>query len=211
MLHDRDIREPLFEFLEEKYGKIRIIEEKVMGRSRADVVMVMKDALCGLEIKSDADSYARLAGQVQDYAKYFDYNYAVVGTRHAMHIEEHVPEEWGIITVDDVDNTPDFYELRKPKRNPDAQLSRKLSFLWRNELEHILEANGMRRYTSYSKKKIVHRLTETVPEEVLHRQISEELFERDYTQIDAIVAERRAGRRTSAGRRRGRRHTARRK
>ncbi len=31
---DKDIREPLFEFLEDTYGKIRIIEEKTMGRSR---------------------------------------------------------------------------------------------------------------------------------------------------------------------------------
>ena len=28
MLHDRDIREPLFDFLEDTYGKIRILEEK---------------------------------------------------------------------------------------------------------------------------------------------------------------------------------------
>ena len=39
-LHDKDIREPLFEFLEEVYGKVRILEEKTMGKSRADVVMV---------------------------------------------------------------------------------------------------------------------------------------------------------------------------
>ena len=64
MLYDKDIREPLFDFLEEKYGKIRIIEEKKMGRSRADVVMVLPDSLCGLEIKSDADTYARLNRQV---------------------------------------------------------------------------------------------------------------------------------------------------
>jgi hypothetical protein len=48
VLHDKDIREPLFDFLEERYGKIRIIEEKRMGRSRADVVMVTESALCGL-------------------------------------------------------------------------------------------------------------------------------------------------------------------
>ena len=46
-LHDRDIREPLFDFLEETYGRVRVIEEKMMGRSRADVVMVTEDALCG--------------------------------------------------------------------------------------------------------------------------------------------------------------------
>ena len=27
MLKDKDIREPLFDFLEEQYGKVRIIEE----------------------------------------------------------------------------------------------------------------------------------------------------------------------------------------
>ena len=57
-LHDKDIREPLFDFLEEAYGKIRIIEEKTMGKSRADVVMVTEDDLVGIEIKSDADTYA---------------------------------------------------------------------------------------------------------------------------------------------------------
>ena len=72
MLYDKDIREPLFEFLEELYGKVRIIEEKQMGRSRADVVMVRPQAVCGVEIKSDADTYARLKRQVQDYDKYYD-------------------------------------------------------------------------------------------------------------------------------------------
>ena len=60
MLYDKDIREPLFDFLEETYGKVRILEEKMMGRSRADVVMVTSDSLYGIEIKSDADTYARL-------------------------------------------------------------------------------------------------------------------------------------------------------
>ena len=73
-LYDRDIREPLFEFLEERFGKLRILEEKVMGGSRADVVMVTETELFGIEIKSDADTYARLESQVRDYDRYFDYN-----------------------------------------------------------------------------------------------------------------------------------------
>ena len=28
LIHDKDIREPLFDFLDETYGKIRILEEK---------------------------------------------------------------------------------------------------------------------------------------------------------------------------------------
>ena len=89
MLYDKDIREPLFDFLEERYGKVRIIEEKQMGRSRADVIMVRPGNLTGIEIKSDADSYGRLARQVKDYDRYFDYNYVVVGSSHGRHIEEH--------------------------------------------------------------------------------------------------------------------------
>ena len=36
MLLDKDIREPLFEYLEEQHDKVRILEEKTMGRSRAE-------------------------------------------------------------------------------------------------------------------------------------------------------------------------------
>ena len=43
MLRDKDIREPLFDFLEEMCGKIRILEEKQMGKSRADIVMVLPE------------------------------------------------------------------------------------------------------------------------------------------------------------------------
>ena len=36
MLKDKDIREPLFDFLEEQYGKVRIIEEKTMQTPTQD-------------------------------------------------------------------------------------------------------------------------------------------------------------------------------
>ena len=70
MLYDKDLREPLFDYLEDYFGKIRILEEKQVGKSRADIVMVMEKALVGIETKSDADTYARLAGQVKDCLLY---------------------------------------------------------------------------------------------------------------------------------------------
>ena len=75
MLYDKDIREPLFDFLEGMYGKIRILEEKQMGKSRADIVMVLPDLVAGIEIKSDADTYVRLKRQVKDYDQFYDRNY----------------------------------------------------------------------------------------------------------------------------------------
>lgn len=181
MLKDSDIREPLFEYLEETFGKVRILEEKVTGRSRADVVMVTEDAVTGLEIKSDADSYARLAGQVRDYSRCYDYNYAVAGSTHAMHILEHLPEWWGAITVDEEDGRPDFYLLRCARRNPDNVLGQKLHLLWKSELSEILLRNGLPAYTGKNKSYQRTVLLDRVPEARLHRDISDRLFERDYT------------------------------
>ncbi len=187
MLYDKDIREPLFEFLEGSYGKIRIIEEKQMGRSRADVVMVLPDALCGLEIKSDADTYARLGRQVRDYDQHFDYNYIVAGTKHAHHVEEHVPGWWGIITVELEEGRPDFYLLRKAEKNPKINWKRKMGLLWRPELVHIQERNHLPRYRQKSKDFVIDKILLKVPKERLYGQISDELFERDYTMIEKNI------------------------
>ncbi len=183
MLKDKDIREPLFAFLEESWGRIRIIEEKNMGGSRADVIMVTPDSFVGIEIKSDADTYTRLAGQVEDYDRYFDMNIIVVGTRHAMHVEEHVPASWGIITVEEVEGRADFYVLRRPKPNPGVDPARKLSLLWRPELQHIVTRHLKHKYERISKKDVIERILAGVPYETLRVEMSEELFERDYTRI----------------------------
>ncbi len=92
ILHDKDIREPLFFFLEETYGKVRILEEKHTGSARADVVMITPQILYEIEIKSDADSYTRLKKQVKYYDWYYDRNIIIVGSTHATHVREHVPD-----------------------------------------------------------------------------------------------------------------------
>lgn len=113
ILYDKDIREPLFFFLEETYGKVRILEEKRTGSARADVVMITPQFLYGIEIKSDADSYTRLKKQVKNYDWYYDRNIIVIGSTHAAHVREHVPDTWGIISVElDEKGMVDFYVIR---------------------------------------------------------------------------------------------------
>lgn len=211
MLYDKDIREPLFDFLESAYGKIRILEEKNMGKSRADVVMIAPEALYGIEIKSDADTYERLSRQVKDYNQFYDYNIIVVGTRHAMHVEEHVPDWWGIITVELENGVADFYILRRPKENPKMNWKKKLSLLWRPELAHIQALNEMPKYTQQSKRFVIGKIAERIqrdgedtksisgnqtsvtkrriPEKLLRQQVSEELFQRDYNTIKEELEE----------------------
>lgn len=189
MLYDKDIREPLFDYLEERYGKARMIEEKQMGRSRADIVMVLPGELAGIEIKSDADTYARLKRQVKDYDRFFDRNYVVAGSTHAMHIGEHVPEYWGIISVEQIEEGVDFYMIREAARNPKMELELKLRILWRPELAHIQAICGMAKYGGKSKEFVRNKIAEGVPAEILNELISEELFERDYTEIRGKIEE----------------------
>lgn len=187
MLYDKDIREPLFDFLDNIYVPNRIIEEKQMGRSRADAVLVTPEAVFGIEIKSDADTYARLKRQVRDYNLFYDYNYIVVGTRHAYHTQEHVPKWWGIITVEMENGRADFYILRHPEKNPKVKWKRKLSMLWRPELAHIQEINNMPKYKQKSKDFVIEKIIEKIPEEILQLQVCEELMQRDYNEIGKVI------------------------
>ena len=187
MLLDKDIREPLFEYLEAQHDKVRILEEKTMGHSRADVVMVLEEEVVGVEIKSDADTYARLSRQVKDYDRFFDRNLVVVGTSHAHHVAEHIPDYWGIITVEEQGENCDFYMLREALENPKKKMIHKIRLLWRPELAHIQEINGMPAYKQKSKDFVQKKILEKIPEEVLQKQISDELFERDYTTIQETI------------------------
>ncbi len=180
-LLDRDIREPLFDYLEGEFGIVRFLEEKQMGKCRADAVMITGDALYGIEIKSDADTYTRLARQVKAYDRCFDFNYVVVGVSHARHIEEHVPAWWGIITAEKAGGAVDLYTVRKPYRNPKLKLEQKLALLWRSELMQIQKRNGIFKYADKSKAFVRQKMLEKIPAGQLHEDISRELFERDYT------------------------------
>ena len=194
MIYDKDIREPLFDFLDETFGKNRILEEKIIGNSRADVVMVTPEAIFGIEIKSDADTYARLKTQVKDYDKYYDMNFVVVGTSHAAHIEEHVPDYWGIITVEEVDNNLDFYILRRPEPNPKVTWKRKLEMLWRPEIAVLQDEFKMPKYREKSKKFVLTKVLERLengkidPKEFTLK-MNELLIQRDYNSISETLKE----------------------
>lgn len=206
MIYDKDIREPLFEFLEEHFGKVRILEEKNIASSRADVVMVTESLLWGIEIKSDADSYTRLAGQIRDYDRFYDRNLVVAGSSHGHHISEKIPAYWGIITVEEiqkkdgmdtstVSRSPelDFYILRLPLPNPKMEWEKRIQILWRMELAKIQEWNEMPAYKGKSKRfvqeKILAKLSDPGFEEKLKQQMGELLFERDYTTVAEQIRE----------------------
>ena len=204
MLKDRDIRGPLFHYLRENMGGLRFFEEKDIGKSRADVVMVTEDSFIGIEIKSDADGYRRLPGQVVDYVRYYDYNIAAVGSSHAESIEEHIPENWGILTVEETEAGVDFYLLRKPRPNPEMDLSCKLSLLWRPELQQVIrDFEFPHLYEHQTKKFVIRKIAETVPYDKLRIEMSAILINRDEREELAKIRNYRIleGRKPGSGRR----------
>ena len=177
---DRDMREPLFDFLDEHFGKIRTIEEKVIEGSRADVLGVLDGYIVGFEIKSDSDSYTRLKTQIKDYDRFCDFCYIVVGQSHRKHVAEHVPEHWGIIAVTDEGTFLD----RGADDNPKALLSEQILLMWKRELFQLLDMNGKPKYRYKSREYLRNYLLSNIPPEILKKQMTDILFERDYTVFD---------------------------
>jgi hypothetical protein len=142
-MKDYGIREAICSYIEcthpEKY---RIIDELVIGEARADIVVVT-DELTGYEIKSDADSYTRLPGQITEYDRYFQRNYLVVGATHKMTASKHIPPYWGILCVSKIKKSIQIETIRETEQNPKYSQKTQLSLLWRKELKNILKANNL--------------------------------------------------------------------
>lgn len=181
MLYDKDIREPLCFYLEDRFGRIRIFDEITIKKSRADLVAVLPNTLIGIEIKSNADTYARLKGQTRDYNKFFDYNYIAVGLRHEKHVSEHIPASWGILCIYENNRKIVIEEKRPALQNTKASLSNQLSLLWKRELYDILDRNHLPKYRQKSRQFICTKLMEKLSEDVLKKEFCHQLFERDYT------------------------------
>ena len=176
-------RDGLCLFLEEQYEKVRFFDELSMGSSRADLVMVTETDLIGIEIKSDADSYARLPRQVKDYNRFFDQNIIVVGSSHAAHVAEHVPANWGIVVVNEEKGRLDLYELRRPQGSGKSRLKQQIKLLWRRELSRIQEKNGLYKYVGKRRSFVEKYILESVEADKLKANLIEELFERDYNAL----------------------------
>lgn len=185
VLFDEDIRLLLFDYLDLRYPKVRTFEEKIMGRSRSDIVVLLPDAIVGIEIKSDADTYTRLTTQVKDYDRYFDMNYIAVGGSHLKHVAEHIPPHWGILHVDQTEEEPIVREVREAKPNPKAKLKTQFVFLWRREISALLAQNKLPAYKGKSRKFSENVLLEKVDEKKLKLQMCDMLFERDYSIFEA--------------------------
>ncbi len=181
-MKDKEIRKILIAYLQAQGTEMRIYQEKSIGSSVCDL-MVVTDRLTGYEIKSDSDDYKRLPEQVETYSRFFDRNYIVVGRRHAQSVQEKVPNDWGVLCIEQ----DRVAVLRQAKNNKDVFVRSQLSVLWKLELKNILLKNSMPLYAQKEKRFIADRIAETVDAGTLRQQIAYELLHRDYSLFEGAT------------------------
>ena len=180
-LNDKDIRKVIYEGFLGKKEETRILEEFPMGDSRADMLLVTKTKLIGLEIKSDRDSFVRLERQIHDYEKFFDTNYLVVGTYHVEEALRTVPGHWGIYEVYEAANGTYVMELvRGASPALKDNTEEKLYLLWRNELMQIVRAYGLAKGNLQRKDKMISKIVRGLSVPVIQSELCSALIHREY-------------------------------
>lgn len=150
--NDPLIRESL-KFMLSTTDDVRILEEFCIADKgcRVDVVTV-GSTLQGYEIKSDVDTLARLARQVEYYDSIFQYNWVVVGGSKLKKLDDLLPKHWGIIRADQINGLFELCTIRPAKKNPHMNIASVLKLLWKEELIEILLKHGFPVSTKYRRK-----------------------------------------------------------
>ncbi|MCR4658339.1 MAG: sce7726 family protein [Lachnospiraceae bacterium] len=189
-LDDPAMREILFETIEREYEiknePVRVFEELVIGKSRADAIIVTKDSILGFEIKSDRDSLIRLEKQVRNYDRFCDYCYIATGLHFIDRIEDHVPKHWGIYDIlEDEEGCLHIEMYREAEKNPaerpTVKLKNQMNLLWRSELMKIVHQYKIRGYSTRNKHKLRDLIVDNIGKEQSKLLTCELLLDRDYS------------------------------
>ena len=177
---DKEIRKVVLDQLKKEHKDVYplIINEMGInhGLARIDVATVGDSFMYGYEIKSDADTLARLPKQMQEFNAIFDRMNLVVGKKHLLDAMRVIPDWWGIIVATVDYGAVSLRVIRDPENNPVQDTVSIAKLLWRNEALNILKQknrdNGVR---SKPRKFIYHRLSEVLDIEELKGTVRDTL------------------------------------
>jgi hypothetical protein len=152
--------------------------EVCSGRARIDLA-VIGDRLIGIEIKGPQDNVARLPGQAKAYSECFDHVVLIVHESLARRARALIPDWWGLIAGRQIDGRIRYRVDRRSETNPNVNLERVLSLLWREEIDALLaDLLGSRSKPKATKKSIRAELLAQVEPPILHYASLRKLRER---------------------------------
>ena len=123
----------------------RIVEELGLsnGAVRIDIA-VINGHLRGIEIKAEADTLSRLAGQISGYGRVFDLATLIVAERHVDRAAAQLPVWWGIVVVRKTcKGAVAFRRIRDEKINRSLDPTMLARLLWRSEIVQLLRQLGV--------------------------------------------------------------------
>lgn len=150
LVRDRDVREVLWERLTVEHGHetdTLLLDELNLcnGLARVDVA-VINGHLTGYEIKSAADTLARLPAQAAVYSAVLDYVSLVVASSHFAEAIKQVPHWWGIEVADlNRAGKVELVTARVPQLNASPEPFATARLLWRHEALAELTIRGLGR------------------------------------------------------------------
>jgi hypothetical protein len=124
----------------------RIVEEMTIcsGGARVDLA-VINGNLHGFEIKSEADTLVRLAGQITAYNQVFDTMTIICGAKHLDAITTIIPEWWGIYSVKYNLCAVELTKVRCAEMNQEVCGLALAQLLWKSELAALLNEAGLKK------------------------------------------------------------------
>ena len=178
-MNDGGIRRALEQHLRERHAGepgtlIRHEMGICAGRRRVDVAVIGRE-ISGYEIKSGADSLARLAGQARDYGLVLDRAALVTAPRQVKGAERALPDWWGIILAHGPEREATLEAVREPRTNPGTDPFALAQLLWRDEAMEELKSRDLARGLS---KKARHHVWKTLAESLRREEIRDLVIRR---------------------------------
>ncbi len=142
-----------------------------VGEARVDVAAV-NGSIFGYEIKSAADSLARLPRQIEFYGRVVDRAVLVAERARPERLLRHLPPWWGLWHVSKVSDGVSLREVRFPARNPSPDPLGVAQLLWRSEALDVLRRHGVARgLSSANRWRLWEALAANLPLPELQREV----------------------------------------
>ena len=148
-INDMEIRKALLKQLYSEKKNLKIIEELDVNAAIVDIATIDEDYFCGYEIKSDKDTLSRLPRQMQIYNYVFDKIIIVVGKSKFLKVDKTVPDFWGILMAEKINDKIILTQKRNPELNKDININWLSKKLWKSDIVNILKIKNLYKGQSY--------------------------------------------------------------
>ena len=165
----------------EARGEGRCIEELPIegGAARVDLAFVSSAWLEGFELKSDADTFARMHNQIHAYGRVFDRVTLAIASRHLVSAQQIVPPWWGLWEARGDGAAVRLLAIREPAPNPGGLEAHSLAtLLWRAEAVDLLQQHGRAVPLRTSRARVWEQLQDEVPLDAIRTAVRQRLTQR---------------------------------